>query len=556
MTGKKIKISFLLLIIIISTLGMYSSVLAKDPEFRLDIDSLNLQKGEGTTLVLSLVNAEGAQISEIRGMENFEIMSTNQSNSTQIINGDISYQINMSYVIMPKNVGQFKLQGSINYNGKTYQTNELTVNVSEAEDLPTEGVSDIFIKTIISDDEIYLGQKVVLTYELYSRYNIEDYGFRDNIEINGFLLKDLPQDDLKAEFVYLDGKKYVKYEVRQIYLSPIKAGTFSIPEYNFQVNISTGGGFFSSSEAKYLKTEAKQLTVKPLPANKPSDFSGIVGTLNLQSEYSRQEVPYGDSLTLKVTASGNCDLSALDKISKNSIPDFTVYETAKDIQESIVDNQYSAQKEFEIILVPEKNGEVKINPIYISYFDTKLGSYKKAEIPGATITVTGEAPQVQTQVQTQDSGSSVNQKVIIDQVNYNPRNEGYLIIQLKKEHVFVGLIVFAILAILVTAVVLLTKHPRKQDQTLGNMYKQLKYSKDKKEIYSILNNMIKYRFNLSLKASSKDVIKAKLAQHNLDDKVLEIMDYMENSKKQEVNSEAFLKERVNEIYKMLVNSIA
>ncbi len=551
MTGKKIKICFLLLIMIISVLGTYSNVLAKNPEFRLDIDSLNLQKGAGTTLVLSLVNADGAQVSEIKGLENFEIMSTNQSNSTQIINGDITYQKNISYVIIPKNVGQFKLQGIIKYSGNTYQTNELTVNVSEAKDLPSEEVSDLFIKTVISSDEIYSGQKVVLTYELYSRYNIEDYGFRENIEIDGFILNDVPQDKLKAEYVYLDGNKYVKYEVRQIYLSPIKEGTFNIPEYNFQVNVTTGGGFFSSSEAKYLKTEEKQLTVKPLPENKPSDFSGIVGTLNLESEYSRQEVPYGDSLTLKVTASGNCDLSVLDKISKDGISDFTVYETAKDLQESIVDNQYSARKEYEIILVPEKNGEVKINPFYISYFDTASGSYKKAEIPGTTITVTGEAPQVQAQAQTQNSGSSVSQKVIIDQVNYNPLNEGYLIIQLKKEHLYVGLIVLAILAILVIAGIFLPKYLKKQDKTLLNMYKQLKSAKDEKEIYSILNNMIKYRFNLSLKASPKDVIKAKLIEYKLDDKVLEIMDYMENGKNQEKKSEAYLKGRVNEIYKVL-----
>ncbi|OPZ87480.1 MAG: hypothetical protein BWY74_03391 [Firmicutes bacterium ADurb.Bin419] len=551
MTGKKVKMCFVLLIIIISVLGTYGNVLAKNPEFRLDIDSLNLQKGAGTTLVLSLVNADGAQVSEITGLENFEVMSTNQSNSTQIINGDITIQRNISYVIMPKTVGQFKLQGIIKYSGNTYQTNEITVNVSEAKNLPSEEVSDLFIRTVISSDEIYLGQKVVMTYELYSRYNIEDYGFRENIEIDGFLLSDVPEDKLKAEYVYLEGNKYVKYEVRQLYLSPIKAGTFNIPEYNFQVNVSTGGGFFSSSEAKYLKTEGKQLTVKPLPENKPSDFSGIVGTLNLESEYSRQEVPYGDSLTLKVTASGNCDLSVLDKISKGGIPDFTVYETAKDVQESIVDNQYSALKEYEIILVPEKSGEVKISPIYISYFDTASGSYKKAEIQGASITVTGEAPQVQTQAQTQINGTSVTQKVVVDKVNYTPLNEGYLIIQLKKEHLYVGLIVLAILVILLVAGIFLPKQFKKQDKALLNMYKQLKSAKDEKEIYSILNNMIKYRFNLSLKASPKDVIKAKLIEYNLDDKVLEIMDYMESGKNQEKQSEAYLRGKVNEIYKVL-----
>jgi len=229
MTGKKVKMCFVLLIIIISVLGTYGNVLAKNPEFRLDIDSLNLQKGAGTTLVLSLVNADGAQVSEITGLENFEVMSTNQSNSTQIINGDITIQRNISYVIMPKTVGQFKLQGIIKYSGNTYQTNEITVNVSEAKNLPSEEVSDLFIRTVISSDEIYLGQKVVMTYELYSRYNIEDYGFRENIEIDGFLLSDVPEDKLKAEYVYLEGNKYVKYEVRQLYLSPIKAGTFNIP---------------------------------------------------------------------------------------------------------------------------------------------------------------------------------------------------------------------------------------------------------------------------------------------------------------------------------------
>lgn len=554
MTGNKSKISFMLLIIIILMLVMSVNVLAKDPEFRLDINSLNLKKGESTTLVLSLINAQGAKITIINGLENFEVVSTHQSNSTQIINGDITVQADMNYVIIPKNVGEFKLQGNVNYNGKVYQTNELTVRVSEGENMPSNEILDIFVKTTLSDDEIYLGQKVVLTYELYSRYNIEDYGFRDNIEINGFLLKDIPQDKLKAEFVYLEGNKYIKYEVRQIYLSPIKAGTYTIPEYNFQANISTGRGFFSSSEPKYFKTEAKQLTVKTLPENKPSDFSGLVGTLNLQSEYSRQEVPYGDSLTLKVTASGNCDLSALDKIAKNGIPDFTVYETAKDTQESIVDNKYLAQKEFEIILVPEKNGELKIDPINISYFDTEQGSYKNAEIPGATITVTGTAPQAQTQAQTQNGGSQITQKVVVDRVNYSPVNEGYLIIQLKKEHLFLALILLALLAILVVTAILLSKHPRKQDKALLAMYKQMKSSKDKREIYDILNNMIKHRFNLSLKASSKDVIKERLAQHNLEDKVLEIMDYMENGKMQEGNGEAFLKERVNKIYKILVNS--
>lgn len=554
MTGNKIKAAFLLLILTSFIFGTYTNVFAKDPEFTLDIDNLNLQTGTSTNMVLSIVNAKGAKLSEIKGIENFDVMSTNQSTSTQIINGDITFQNNINYVIMPKKEGQFTLQGIVEYKGKTYATNELTLNVTKTANSQQEAVSDLFITTNVSSTDIYLGQKVAMTYDLYSRYNIDiaNSGFKDNIEVDGFMMSDVPQDNLKAEYVYLEGKKYAKYEIRQSYLTPIKTGTFTIPEGNYQANVITDDFWgFSRGEPKYLKTESKQLTVKALPGNQPSDFSGLVGKLELKSEYSRTELNYGDSLTLKVTASGSCDLSVLEKITKKGIPGFTVYETGKDVKESIVDGKYSSQKVYEIILVPEKNGELKIDPINISYFDTESGTYKQADIPGTTIKVLGDAPQVQTQAQDQNSGNGVMEKITISQVSYTPKSDGYLTIQLKKNHLFIALIVFIILALLTVLAIFLLKYLKRRDKNLNAMYNQLNRAKDKNEIYSILNNMLKHKFNLSLKANSKDTIKAKLMQYQLADPVLDVMDYMENNQNQAEKSETFLKNKVKEIFKIL-----
>lgn len=551
MTGRKYKNIFLLLILIATIWGTNIRVLAKDPQFLLEIDSTSLQVGKSTRLELSIVNAQGAKLSQIKGLDNFDVLSSNQSTSTQIINGDITFQNSINYVIMPKNTGQFTLEGIIEYKGKTYNTNQLNINVSEANNLPQENISELFIKTILSDAEVYLGQKVILAYELYSRYNIEDYGFRESIQLDGFMMSDVPKDDLKAEYVYLEGNKYAKFEAKQTYLTPIKTGTFTIPEYNFQANISTGRGFFSSSQAEYLRTEAKQLIVKPLPENKPADFSGLVGELNIQSEYSRIEVPYGDSLTLKVTASGNCDLSVLDKITKNGISNFTTYETEKSMEENIIDNKYWAKKEYEIILVPEKSGEIKIDPIYISYFDTKSGTYKQAEIPGTIITVTGNAQQLQTQVQ--NSGEpAITEKVIIDRVSYSPKNEGYLTLTLKKNHLVITTIVLVALAILLVLSFLLIKYFKGQDKRLSHMYKQINKSKNTNEIYSIFNNMIKYRFNLSIKASPKDLIATELSRYDLSNPVIEIIDYMEKDKNNSYEGISYLKGKIKEIYKKII----
>jgi len=548
MTGNRIKLIFLILILIVTILGSQASVLAANPEFRLDVDSLNLQKGVSTNLVLSMVNAQGAKLLSIEGLDNFEILNSGQSTSTSIVNGDITQKTDIRYVIMPKTAGQFTLQGTVEYKGTQYRTNKITVNVGESGNIGEGEAEDLFIKTIISDDEIYSGQKLVLSYELYSCYNIEDYGFLDNVEVDGFILSEIPQDKLRANYTYIGDKKYVKYEVKQMYLSPVKTGTFTIPEYNFQVNISTGG-FFSSSQPYYLRTESKELTVKPLPQeNKPADFSGIVGNLEIESEYSRKEVSYGDSLTLRVTASGNCDLSLLDKIVRDGIPGFSVFETEKDIEENISDNKYFARKEYEIILVPEKSGDIEIDPIYISYFDTESKSYKKAEISGTTVTVTGEAPAVQNQ---QSKGDAAIEKVKIDQIGYIPKNEGYLTIQLKKEYIYISLAVLAILSLIAVSAFIILRGKKKGDRNLRNMFNKINNSKDEKEIYSILNDIIKHRFNISIKASSKDEIKSVLGQHEITSTVLEIMDYMEADKNRPDKDINYLKDNIKEIYKVL-----
>ncbi|NLD47262.1 MAG: protein BatD, partial [Clostridiaceae bacterium] len=448
MIGKKLKAKalFSLIIFLISIFSIQGSVLAEEPEFRLEIDSLKIGSGESTNLAVSMINAKEAEIVSIEGIENFDIISSGNSMSTQVINGDMTYKKDRNYVIMPKQTGQFTLTANIKYNGQTYRTNSLQVNVTEEKNSQEGGeAKDLFIKTILSDTNIYFGQKAVLSYELYTRYNIENFGFLDNTDINGFIKKEVPQGNLKSGFVNIDNKRYAKYEVKQTFLTPTKTGKFTIPSYNFQVNVSTGG-FFDSSKPFYLKTEQKELEVRELPlTNQPPDFSGLVGKLNVDAKYSKQEIDIKDSISLNVTLSGDCDLAGIKKIIKEDISGFSVYETEKNTQESIEEGRFSAKKEFEIVLVPEKNGDIKIAPIYISYFNPESGNYEKAEIPGTTIMVSGNMPEIQSAAgNTSSSIPAEVQTVKIDQVSYDSEGEGYFTIKLKKEYLLTGFVVLAI----------------------------------------------------------------------------------------------------------------
>ncbi|HEY9060235.1 MAG TPA: BatD family protein [Pseudobacteroides sp.] len=557
MTGKKI--NFILFIIIAAIFSMQVSVQAKEPQFRLDINSIKLARGESTNLVLSLIDARNAEVAGIDGLQNFDVLSQNTSMSTQVINGDASIQNNYNYVIMPKKTGQFTLCGNVKYEGKIHQTNVLQIEVVEGNNSQNGEAKDFFIKTILSDNEAYFGQKVVLTYEFYSRYSIEDFKFLDKTDINGFIKKEVSRDKINAEFVYVDGKKYVKYEAKQMYLSPTKAGTFTIPSFKFQADVSTGD-FFNSSQPYYLQTESKELKVKQLPINnQPADFSGIVGNLSIDAKYSKQEIDLKDSLALNVTLTGDCSLDGVKKIIKDTIPGFSVYETEKDTEEGIENNRYKVKKEFEIILVPEKNGDIKIEPVYISYFSPKSGSYEKAEIPGTTIKVKGDMPGSQVQTQGQpgiSSGTSLVpvETIKIDQVSYEPQNDGYLTFKFKKDYLLITLFLLIILAALAFALYWMVIHQKKKDKNLFNLYKQLNSTDDQNEIYNIFNNMIKHRFSLSVKASSRSLIMTRLSGYELVNPVLEVMDLMENKKQPTPEDRVYIKGKIKEIYKKLANT--
>lgn len=538
---------FTCIVIILASTLCFTTIPAQaagDAVFRMDIDSLNLRKGVSANIVISLENAQGARVQNIEGIEGFDILSQSQSTSTSFINGEVTYRIDFHYTVMPKAAGQYTLKANIQYNGQNHETNALQVSISETSGNENESAQNLYIKTIISNEEAYLGEKIVITYELYSRYSIENFGFRDPITIDGVLTKEIPGNQPKAEYVYIDGNRYAKYQTRQLIIDPVKQGVYTIPSFNIQVNVVTGGGnsFFRSSAPMYLQTEEKVLTIKPLPTDgKPGDFSGVVGQLRLDGRYSRMEMKYGDSFALYTTASGNCNLDGMKNIIIGEMPGISVYETQKNVTESVENNQYHVEKAFEAILVPEKTGALEVSPISISYFDPVSGKYEKAEIPGITINVLGDMPQPSN---FNDSQTGTVETVTINQVNYSNIDDGYFTIKLSKEWLNVVLICFITLIILAVALVKIVSNRSKQDPVMKSLKKKLLSSDDINETYNLFNAMIKHCYKFSLKASSRSIIQNNLHDTDFAEQVADIMDYMESAKTHDDKGHIYLKNKM------------
>lgn len=525
---------------------------AQDAEFRLDTDTLNLQKGVSCNLVVSLVNAQDAQIISIDGLEDFSVLSQSQSTSTSIVNNVATYQVDMYYTIMPEVTGQFTLKANINYDGRDYETNSLQVTVTESSDDGNKSVPDLFVETVISHEEAYLGEKIVVTYKLYSRGSVDGFGFTDYTAIDGVIAKDTPTDRLKSESVYIDGDRYTMYEVKQLIIDPMKSGAYTIPSFNLQVNVLTDssiggilGGLLQSATPEYLQTEEKELLVKPLPSEgKPENFSGIVGDLTLNSDNSRDEVNYGDSLALQINLSGNCNLDGVKNIIGSGVPEFTVYETQKNTVESVENNQYYTQKTFETILIPERTGVLDVPPVSLSYFNPVTGKYETAEIPGATINVLGEMPLSNANDSSQFGSTET---VFINQVNYADVSDGYYSIQIQKELVYAILIGIIIFLILSAGLLWIVFNRKKRNPELKSLYRQLMGAKDINEIYNLFNAMIKHCYKVNLKASSRNMIHSNLPD-DLAAQVTELMDYIESAEDHDEKDLMYVKDKIKGIY--------
>ncbi len=569
MNGKRLLAAIIITLFIEAVMSISGFVVsaAEEPQFILEVEDTTVDVDAYTTLKIHMVNAKGATIKEFVGTNWFYMPYEGVSKTTKNINGKMSFVETEIYNIYPYYGGKFNFWVLVEFEGKTYMTNKVELTVID-ESIDDGGqYQNTFLSASVSDNEVYIGQKTVLIYQLYSIYEFTSCFFVDNLQIKDILYTGTPEEKLRTETVIQDGNEYNRRDVEISYLTPIKPGIFAIPARDCYGYISEKEQLPDNKYSIRAFTEPQELIVKPLPSkNQPSDFSWIIGKLNIDAQYSTPDSGDGDMIRLVVKASGDCNMDSLNKIFINDPPGFTVFETGKKGTESFENNKYYAEKEFEITLIPKENGTLTIDPIYISYFDPESASYKKAEIPGVTVTVDGADKIIQAGSERSSSNqtggnqtggaqegndqadSHIVETIRIEQISYAPQNEGFWVLRISKTLVLVLVIVLPLLG---GAAFFLLKRPVRRDEQLNDIYAQLLKSKDENEIYNHFNSMIRHCFGLSLKASSRSEIAEGIKDKRFVTPILDVVEHIEKDKfvPGEVDNE--LLRKIKAIYKML-----
>lgn len=366
------------------------------------------------------VNASGKnfQLPDIKGFEIISGPQTSTSSSTQIVNGKVtrSKSTIYTYILLAEKEGQYTIPAaSVTVDKERYRSNTLTIKVlpedktgNTAADNRQSGSSrrgqnisadNLFVKAIASRTNVYEQEAIVLTYKLYFRVDLTNIQPIEFPDFNGFLVQEIElQPDRRPQVENYNGLNYSTYEIRKVLLFPQHAGIHKIDAMKTNVIVrlqnqhqqrSFFDSFFDTYQEveKRLETPALNITVKALPVPKPSNFSGVVGSLSMTSDITTQEVNTNEPITITLKVSGSGNMKMLKNPEMNFPTDFETYEPKVSNQYTSGTKGLSGTKTIEYLAIPRHDGTFTIPATTMSYYDIASDGYKTVSTPSYTITV-------------------------------------------------------------------------------------------------------------------------------------------------------------------------
>ncbi|MFK7970113.1 MAG: BatD family protein [Bacteroidia bacterium] len=320
-----------------------------------------------------------------------------------MVNGHVSQNVSYTFYVRAPKEGTYTIgSASIKAGSRIIKTSPIKIKASKA--APSSGDEggtgkEVFILPILSKDEVYVGQRLTVTYKLYTRKSIRDLDLAENPVFDGFsveVTRRLAQSPKDEQY---NGLKYRTFQIRQFHLFPQREGEANIPQLTFRGRI---GGLSDPSdpfnwqrsvrhETRLIASEKASVQVKPWPQDAPDDFSGLVGTFGLQASLDRRQLKTGETARLRVLVSGEGNIR-LQGIPKLKLPEsFDVFDP--DPREGIQVNAeaVNAQKVFDFLLAPREPGLFQLPEVTISFLNPETGTYDRMRAPLSPLTVTGES---------------------------------------------------------------------------------------------------------------------------------------------------------------------
>ncbi len=345
--------------------------------------------------------------------DGFDIISgPYTSTSFQSINGVVTQQSSLQYVLRANQIGTYTLgPARLSVNRKTYLSNKITVTVearssatsqkskrktSTQKKLKSGDLPDVFLVAEADKDTAYRHEMITVSYKLYIKVNVSTPNLVKLPKATGFWVEEFTTPTPSNPDIYkenLDGYNYTVAVIRKVGLFPTRTGELSLEPLIAEVAVEQRSrrSYFRSYNQKVrtVATDPLDLVVLPLPeAGRPAGFKGDVGTYQLDVSYDKRQLDQHDALTMKVTIGGTGYIKSIDAPEIDLPEGFESYEPT--VEENISKSSSSGmrgKKTFTYVIIPRISGEYNLKPIQFSFFDPKENRYRTIKDGGTRITV-------------------------------------------------------------------------------------------------------------------------------------------------------------------------
>ncbi len=357
-------------------------------------------------------------------LSEFSVLSgPNQSSSMQFVNGNMSQSISFSYILQPKKEGTFKLEpATVESGGKIVLSNMITITVNKGgaqgsqkgqnqDEKSNISTNNIFLRVSVDKSTVYRGEAIVATYKLYTNVQVINYSISKVPAFNGFWSQDMQmptQLTLSTEVV--NGISYQVGEIKKVVLFPQQSGALTLEPMEgeciarIQVKRSKSGSpfdifndpffndpFFGSGGIRdvrfAVKSDPVKITVKELPSNPPSSFSGAVGKFTLVGTVDKTNLKANDAVALRLKLTGKGNIKLIEAPEFELSPDIETYDPKISDNVTVNERGASGSRTFEYLLIPRHQGKYEVAPIELTYFDLEKKNYITLKSPPFTLNV-------------------------------------------------------------------------------------------------------------------------------------------------------------------------
>jgi hypothetical protein len=371
---------------------LFSSIHAfsQDVSLSASVNKNPVAMNDHFSLTFTLTNANGNI--EPPSLDDFSLLyGPGTSTSVQIVNGRRSSSFSYTYTLAAQKEGTYTIApASAVINGVVYKSNEIQLKVVKgASSTPQSsgrsntsqgqnGVSsdDLIVKINLNKSKVYVGESVLATFVLYSRYQALELQEFESPSFNGFWSEEI--ENLRASWddkiELINGKQYRKATLRQVVLIPQHAGNIEIEKVKLSALVNAS--FFNRGTLLNATSSPLTLKVLPLPEGKPANFSGAVGQFELKANTSVSTLKSNDALNYVVELKGRGNLKLVSQFNVPFPGDFEKYDPKITENISVDKNGMSGSKKWDYLLIPRHQGDYTIPSITFTYFDLSTKTYK------------------------------------------------------------------------------------------------------------------------------------------------------------------------------------